>query len=142
MAAKNTRNTSNKNRPSNYVIFTLRAIADGESKFSQSGKPWAHLRAFLSQGKDQATGEYKPSIFFDVKAFSKDENMTPVVTALANTANKTYFTVKGNLAMEEWTGDDGTKHQKMVIFALSVEPFSFDENAGAAADEDLDGEPA
>jgi len=92
-----TNNQNNTNRPSNYVILTLRAIADGASQYAQSGKPWAKVRAFLSQGKDES-GEYRPSVFFDVKAFSKDENLGGAVAAIASIANKSYFTVKGRLA--------------------------------------------
>ena len=134
-------NSNFKNRPSNYVIFTLMAIVAGEMKVSQAGKPFAFTRAFLSQGKDKATGEYKPSLFFDVKAFSKDDSVTALVQSIADVQNKDRFTVKGHMGMEEWTGQDGMKHQKLVIFALSIEPFTFDENA-AVPEEDLEGEPA
>lgn len=135
------RNTNYKNRPSNYVIFTLMAIAAGEMKISQTGKPFAFTRAFLSQGKDKTTGEYKPSLFFDVKAFSKDDSVTALVQSIADVQNKERFTVKGRMGLEEWDGQDGVKHQKLVIFALSIEPFTFDENA-ASPEEDLEGEPA
>ena len=60
---------------------------------------------------------------------------------LSSFENEDRFTVKGRMGMEEWTGDDGVKHQKLVIFALSIEPFTFDENA-AVPEEDLEGEPA
>ena len=134
-------NSNFKNRPSNYVIFTLMAIAAGEMKVSQAGKPFAFTRAFLSQGKDKATGEYKPSLFFDVKAFSKDDSVTALVQSIADVQNKDRFTVKGRMGMEEWDGQDGVRHQKLVIFALSIEPFTFDEHA-AVPEEDLEGEPA
>jgi single-stranded DNA-binding protein len=136
-------NNSNKNRPSNYVILTLRAVTDGESKFAQSGKPWAKVRAFLSQGKDKDTGEYKPSVFFDVLAFSKDERMSDPCAAISQIAKKDMLTVKGNLAMEEWTGkEDGVKHQQLTIFASSVEPFVFADNAQTETEDVLEGEPA
>ncbi len=134
-------NSSFKNRPSNYVIFTLMAIAAGEMKFSQAGRPFAFVRAFLSQGKDKTSGEYKPSLFFDVKAFSKDDNIPALVQSIADIQNKERFTVKGRMGMEEWTDKDGAKRQKMAIFALSIEPFTFDENAAVPEDE-LEGEPA
>ena len=145
MAAKNNNNNTSKNgttrnRPSNYVIFTLRSIATGESRFTNNGKAMSKVRAFLSQGKEKDSDEYKPSIFFDVMAISKDENPTPVIDAISAVTDKSYFTVKGNLAMEEWTDKDGVKHQKLVIFAQSVEPFSF-ANEAEPADE-LEGEPA
>ena len=134
-------NSNFKNRPSNYVILTLMAISAGEMKVSQAGHPFAFVRAFLSQGKDKASGEYKPSLFIDVKAFSKDDSVTALVQSIADIQNKDRFTVKGRLGMEEWTGQDGVKHQKMVIFALSIGPFMFDESA-AVPEDDLEGEPA
>lgn len=137
MATKN-----NSNRPSNYVIFTLMAIADGEMKVSAAGKPFSYVRAFLSQGKDKQTEEYKPSIFFDVKAFSKDEEVSALVQNVADVQNKDRFTVKGRLGMDEWTGDDGVKRQKMVIFAKSIEPYSFDTTQETVHEEELEGEPA
>ena len=136
MATKNNKS----NRPSNYVIFTLMAIADGEMKFSAAGKPYSFVRAFLSQGKDKQTEEYKPSIFFDVKAFSKDEEVSAIVQNVADVQNKARFTVKGRIGMDEWTGDDGVKRQKLVIFAKSIEPYSFD--AIEEMEEELEGEPA
>jgi len=142
--ATNKRNSkkSNSNRPANYVIFTLMAIADGEMKVSASGKPYSFVRAFLSQGKDKKTDEYKPSVFFDVKAISQDEDVSPLVQAVADIENKDRFTVKGCIAMEEWTGNDGEKHQKLVIFAQSVEPYVFEKEDEANAEEELEGEPA
>jgi len=133
-------NQNFKNRPSNYVILTLMAISAGEMKVSQAGHPFSFVRAFLSQGKDK-DGEYKPSLFFDVKAFSKDDSIPALVQSIADVQNRERFTVKGRLGMEEWTGQDGEKHQKMVVFALTTEPFVFDENA-AAPEEELEGEPA
>ncbi len=147
MAANNSNNGSKngttRNRPSNYVILTLRAVNDGESRFAKSGFPFAKVRAFLSQGKDKDTGEYKPSVFFDVLAFSKDEHMSDPCAAISQIVKKDMLTVKGNLAMEEWTGkEDGVKRQQLVIFASSVEPFVFAENAQAEAEDELEGEPA
>jgi hypothetical protein len=134
-------NGNSRNRPSNYVILTLMAISAGEMKVSQAGHPFAFIRAFLSQGKDKGSGEYKPSLFFDVKAFSKDDSVPALVQGIADIANRDRFTVKGRMGLEEWTGQDGEKHQKLVLFASSVEPFTFDENAAVPEDE-LEGEPA
>jgi single-stranded DNA-binding protein len=135
------KNRTIQNRPSNYVILTLHAIADGETRFTNSGKVMAKVRAFLSQGKEKDSDEYKPSIFFDVMAFSKDENATPLTDAIANFKNKGLLTIKGRLAMDEWTGKDETKHQQLLVIASSVEPFSFDKN-GQEEVEELEGEPA
>lgn len=121
---------NNINRPSNFVILTLQAIAEGEMKYSASGKPWAVARAFLSQGKDQQTGDYKPSIFFDVKAFSKDTEASEIVSAISLIEKKERFTVKGRLAMREWIGNDDVKRQVMEIVASSIEEFHFDDDGG------------
>ncbi|MCC6597011.1 MAG: single-stranded DNA-binding protein [Rhodanobacteraceae bacterium] len=140
MATKNTK--SNSNRPSNYVILTLMAIADGEMKYSAVGKPFSFVRAFLSQGKDKQTEGYKPSIFFDVKAFCKDEDVSALVQNVADIQNKDRFTVKGRLGMDEWTGEDGVKRQKLAIFAKSIEPFVFEKEDEAESEDELEGEPA
>ena len=140
--ATNRKTKDQSNQPSNYVIFTLMAIADGEVKYAQSGKPYATVRAFLSQGKDKRTEEYKPSIFFDVKAFSKNDDVTALVQSVGDLVKKDRFTVKGNLALEEWTGQDEVKRQQLVIFAKFIEPFSFDNNEETVNEDELEGEPA
>ena len=140
MATKN--NKSNSNLPSNYVILTLMAVAEGEMKVSAAGKPYAFVRAFLSQGKDKQTDEYKPSIFFDVKAFSKDEDVSALVQTVADVQKKDRFTVKGRLGIDEWTGDDGVKRQQLVVFAKSIESFVFEKEDEAKSEGELEGEPA
>jgi len=139
MATKKQKN-GNIKRPSNYVVLTLHAIADGETRFTNSGNMMSKVRAFLSQGKEKDSDEYKPSIFVDVMAFSKNENATSVIEAISNVKDKDLITVKGRLAMDVWTGKDGTAHQQLLVFAGSVEPFSF-ENCEEEFEEDL-GEPA
>ncbi len=138
--------TNQKNRPSNFVILTLKAIVAGQMQVgTNSGNPFSFVRAFLSQGKVKGTDEYKPSMFFDVKAFSQDENVSEVVQALADIQDKEYFTVKGRLGMEQWIGEDGMKRQKLIIMANSIVPFSFESDSGGSADEgvaELEGEPA
>lgn len=146
---------NNKNRPSNFVILTLMATCDGDMRYSAKGNPWSQVRAFLSQGKDKQTDEYKPSIWFDVKAFGKDGEPSDATLAIQTVTNKQRFTVKGRLAMREWTGEDGIKRQMMEIVATSIEPFVYEGQAEAAPAEsaptdyfdgefveDLEGEPA
>ena len=140
MATK--KNNSNKNLPSNYVIFTLHAVADGETRYTNSGSVVSNVRAFLSQGKEKNSDEYKPSIWFDVTAFSKDENHTGVTKAIANAQKGDLFTVKGRLAMREWTGNDGVTHQQYQIIANSIEPFSFENGGNETQNEELEEEPA
>jgi hypothetical protein len=60
----------------NYVILTLRAGQDAESRYSDAGNFWTRVRMALSQGKD-ASGNYKPSLWLTVKGFtSKDGDET------------------------------------------------------------------
>ncbi len=135
--------TQNKNRPSNYVILTLQAIADAETKYGQSGKAWSHVRAFLSQGKNE-DGSYKPSLFFEVKAFTKKDDkaeMSKEVEALGAITNRDRFTAKGRLGLTEWDGNDGAKRQQLVLVASSIEPFSFEGEVESEVEE-LEGEPA
>jgi len=66
--------------------------------------------------------------------------MTALVQAVADVQKKDRFTVKGRLGMDEWTGDDGVKRQQLVIFAQSIEPYVFTDEA--ETEEELEGEPA
>ena len=56
----------------NYVILTLRAGQNAESRYSDAGNFWTRLRMALSQGKD-ASGNYKPSLWLTVKGFTSKE---------------------------------------------------------------------
>ena len=135
------KNGTTRNRPSNYVIFTLHAVADGETRYTNGGSVVSNVRAFLSQGKEKDSDEYKPSIWFDVTAFSKDENHTGITEAIANAKKGELFTVKGRLVMREWTGNDGATHQQYQIIANSIEPFSFEDGEKENEEDEL-GEPA
>jgi hypothetical protein len=134
-------NSNGKTKRQNFVSITLQAAGEGDVKYAASGKPWGKLRAF-SQGKDKQSGEFLPSIWFTVKAFSKDEDAEPAgtVAALQNLAKGDKFTVKGRLSLEEWEGNDGVKHQNTVISASSIEPFVTE--AEAEGEQTLEGEPA
>ena len=68
--------------------------------------------------------------------------MTALVQSVGDFVKKDRFTVKGNLAMEEWIGKDEVKHQQLVIFAKFIEPFSFDKTEETVDEEELAGEPA
>ena len=138
MATDNS-NTNGKAKRQNFIVMTLQAAGDADVKYAQSGKPWGKLRAFFSQGKDEQSGEFRPSIWFNVKAFSKTEELNGPVASLQNLAKGDKFTVKGRLSMEEWEGNDGVKHQANVISASSIEPFIVEAEAEGGQ---LEGEPA
>ncbi len=134
-----TDNSNGKARRQNYVSITLQAAGEGEVKYAASGKPWGKIKAFFSQGKDKQSGEFLPSLWFTVKAFSKTEELAGPVAALQSLAKGDKITVKGRLGMEEWEGNDGVKHRAHLIFASSIEPFVTE---AEAEEEQLEGEPA
>ena len=70
-----TQNSNGKAKRQNFVSVTLQAAGEGDVKYAASGKPWGKIKAFFSQGKDKQTGEYLPSLWFTVKAFSKTEEL-------------------------------------------------------------------
>lgn len=142
--------TNNNNRPSNYVIFTLRAHRkDGDDGGVQvspnSGQPFAKCRASLSMGKD-ADGNYKPSQWFELMGYTREGDIPNEVTESVGALKKgDYVTVKGRLGYDEWTGEDGQVRTTNTIWVQSIEPFAFEQNdsngGGApvpAADEDED----
>lgn len=116
-----TSNDVDVREPSNYVVLTLRAVTDGEVRYAASGCPWAYIRAFLSNGKDKTTNEFRPSLFFTVKAFGN--YVGAAVWAIAELTKGDRFTVKGRLGLEQWD-KDGEKHQTLVILASSVQAFA------------------
>ena len=133
-----TNNQSNgKAKRQNFVSMTLQAGAEAEVKYAASGKPWGKVRAFFSQGKDQ-NGEFRPSMWFTVKAFSKTDQIEGAVASLQSLSKGDKFTAKGKLELEEWEGNDGAKHQAYVISFASIEPFVSEPES----DETLEGEPA
>ena len=135
MATKNTSNT----RPSNYVIFTLRAHRkDGDDGGVQvspnTGQPFAKSRASLSMGKNP-DGSYKPSMWFELMGYTpeKEGDIPNEVTEAVGALQKgDYVTVKGRLSYEEWTGQDGAVRTTNTIWVQSIEPFVFENGNGGA----------
>jgi single-stranded DNA-binding protein len=134
MSPKSNGDANNKRH--NFINLTLQVGKAGEGKYAKSGKPFASVRAFYSQGKDKNSDEFLPSIWFAVKAFGKDGeeiDTNPAVSAVANATKGDKIEVKGRLGLEEWTNNDGEKQSSLVIFATEVKPA---ENGGAAAEEE------
>jgi single-stranded DNA-binding protein len=139
-------------RPSNFVMLTLKAHMKEEDEgnlvsYTESGKPMAKVRAHLSMGKD-GNGNYRPSFWVNVLHVSKDDTMDPTIEAIGALKKGDYFTVKGTLVREEWTGKDAdgndVQRHGYTIWANSVEPFSWDtaETQETVTEEYLEGEPA
>ena len=76
-----TNDNNGKARRQNFVSLTLQAAGEGDVKYAQSGKPWGKIRGFFSQGKN-TNGEFRPSMWFTVKAFSKTDQIEGAVAAL------------------------------------------------------------
>lgn len=132
-------NTNGKAKRQNFIAITLQAAAEPEVKYAKSGKPWGSIRAFFSQGKNDA-GEFLPSMWFTVKVFSKTDQIEGALAALQGLSKGDKFVAKGKLVMEEWTGtQDGIKHQSYVITFASIEPVVAEAEAEGEA---LEGEPA
>jgi single-stranded DNA-binding protein len=137
--------TNNTNRPSNYFIVTARAFRkdgeDGGVQLTKNGQPIAKCRASVSMGKDRDTGEYKPSMWIELVGYTaKGDDANAVTEAVGELQTGEYVTVKGRLAMEEWTGDDGVTRQSYTLWVNAIEPFSFDndaQNEEEGDDEDL-----
>jgi single-stranded DNA-binding protein len=134
----NNGNSNGKPRFSNFVILTVQAASDGESRFAGNGNLWASIRAFMSQGKDDQ-GNYKPSLWFTVKGFTTKDGDQSVPEAIQAYTKGEKFTVKGRLGLEEWTDSEGNTRQSYVIYASHIEPFAngngSDTNAGTLDDE-------
>ncbi len=132
-------NTNGKAKRQNFIAMTLQAAGEPEVKYAQSGKPWGKIRAFYSQGKNDA-GEFLPSMWFTVKVFSKTDQIEGALAALQNLSKGDKFVAKGKLIMEEWTGtQDNIKHQSYVITFANIEPVA---EAAEAEGDELAGEPA
>lgn len=85
---------------------------------ASNGNLWASVRAFLSQGKD-AQGNYKPSLWFTVKAFTTKEGDAAAPKALQAVNKGEKFTIKGRLGLEEWADSEGNTRQTLVNFRLA-----------------------
>jgi hypothetical protein len=120
-----------KNRPSNYFIVTARAFRkdgeDGGVKLTKNGQPIAKCRASISMGKDKE-GKYNPSMWVELVGFTREgDDPDEITEAVGALETGDYVTVKGRLALEEWTGDDDVTRQSFTIWVQSIEPFSFDD---------------
>ena len=136
--------SNSKNRPSNYFIVTARAFRkegeDGGVQFTKNGQPIAKSRASVGMGKDKE-GNYKPSMWLEIVGYTaKGDDPNEVTEAVGALESGDYVTVKGRLAMEEWTGEDGKVRQSFTIWAQSIEPFSFDDAPAQNKEEEEDEE--
>jgi hypothetical protein len=89
--------------PRSFVLLSLRAAKDAESRLSQtSGELWTSVNTSLSMGKDE-DGDYRPSLWLTLKAFSRggDERLP---LALGELVKGDHIHAKGGLTCEEYQG--------------------------------------
>ena len=82
----------------NFAMLTLRVGQDPEGRYTPAGAFWCRARMALSQGKDQR-GEWKPSLWLTVKAFSREGDET-LPQALNSAEKGSLITVSGRLAYD------------------------------------------
>jgi single-stranded DNA-binding protein len=132
----NNNSQNGKPRFSNFVILTVQAASDGETRYAANGKLWGSVRTFLSQGKDEGSDKFKPSIWFTVKGFTTKDGNQSVPEFIQTVSKGQKITVKGRLGLEQWTDSAGNTRQTLVIFASHIEPVVAHSEAA-----DLNGEP-
>jgi len=103
--------------PSCWVNLTLRTMKEGFFAMTRSGFPWIGTWAAMSQGKDR-DGNWKPSLFLDVKYFGKDE-ADPLPQTLI--PNGTRFDAQGFLKLDTYLDGDGREHTHLVLTARKIE---------------------
>ena len=99
----------------NYTNLTLRIGTEPYAAYSDAGRFWARLRAFLSMGKTE-DGEYKPSLWLTVKAFDKDGDES-LPAKLATLAKGETVTFTGRLAWEVYN-----ERGNLSLVAFKAEP--------------------
>ncbi len=103
--------------------MTLKLVRSPEAKYSGNGNFYAKARGLLPMGKDKQSGDWRPGKFFDLVAFSKDEDTT-VPEALAQAAKGDWMTVSGRLVYEEYAKQDGGTGTADKIIVQKLEAYT------------------
>ncbi len=90
-------------------------------KVTADGRPWATCRAFVSMGKDKNSGEYKPSLWLNVKAFTTRDGDDTLPNALNAFEKGNLATVSGRLAYEEYQTAEGETRGSLILIADAIE---------------------
>jgi single-stranded DNA-binding protein len=98
------------------IIQTLRVQDDAEIR-DVAGKQVARVRASKSQGKTK-DGEWRPSIWFDVEAWSSNPWSFKDLSTLRKGQ---YIVAQGRLSMREYQGKDGGTAQAYTIDADRID---------------------
>lgn len=113
------KSTSKGSRPSNFCIFTLK-LNKVDINPTAAGKLMVNARAFLSQGKDEASGNYKPSIWFKLLYAAETAEGDEMTNFFAQVDKGDLVDVKGRLAYEEWQDSSGNKRSDLVLWVNEV----------------------
>jgi len=108
-------------QPRSFAQLTLRAGQEATSRYTDSGVFWAHTRMALGMGKDEKE-EYKPSLWLNVKAFSRDGDQT-LVQKLTAVAKGSLVTVSGRLTYEAYTDKDGVERVSTGLVVSKISDF-------------------
>jgi hypothetical protein len=103
-----------------HVTLTLHSI---DARLAQtSGLPWITGRAFLPQGKDPATGQFRPAKWWTLKAYClNDDPNDPVIELLSQLKaylGKNYLVkleVTGHTEYREWTATSGSGSEDVIV---------------------------
>lgn len=111
--------TTKGSRPSNFCIFTLK-LNKVEIAPTTTGKLMVNARAFFSQGKDEVTGEYKPSIWFKLRYAAETGDGDEMTAFFEQVAKGDRVDVKGRLAYEEWQDSAGQTYSDLVLWVNEI----------------------
>ena len=114
-------------KPRNFVQLTLRAGQSADCRYTDAGAFWGRIRMALGMGKDEK-GEYKPSLWLTVKAFSRDGDET-LPQKLAAIAKGSLATITGRLTYEVFTGKEGETRVSAGVIASKISDFEQDAEA-------------
>ena len=103
-------------RKRNFANLTLRVGAEPYASYSEAGRFWARLRAYLSMGKTEDGAGYKPSLWLTVKGFERDgDESLPAALAALQKGESVTFT--GRLAWEVYN-----ERGSLNLIAFKAEP--------------------
>ena len=107
--------------PHNRVRFSTK-VYNPDVRYTNAGKPMISVRARVGQGKD-AAGEYKPAMWLGLKHVADGDEMDDVITLLNDQPKGGRVSVNGRLAYETWNGEDGAKHESLLIWVAEAKAF-------------------
>ena len=108
----------------NKVMLIGRLTRDVETRTFSNGGMVCKF-GFATEGsrrKDQATGKWESEpCFLDVEAFNRGENGKLASNCEQFLKKGSQVFIEGKLVMQSWTGQDGSKRNKIVVEAFTVE---------------------